>query len=260
MTQESVLFRELRAPRLRELARPETIVLLPVASMEQHGPHLPVGTDSMLGEAVCERAARILQADMPVVVMDAVWTGLSEHHMAFGGTVTLDFSTFHKLIHHICLSLKRHGFRKIALVNSHGGNIAALQTITEEITRDLHLPLVAVTYWTLAQHLLSEHLSTQKGIRHACEAETSMVMYLDSNLVDLTELEAARCPDPRDRQENVVDDGYRWASFAEKTPSGALGDPTASSAEQGKLLLEIAASHLARRLADPAFWGAGSTA
>ncbi|MCB1832428.1 MAG: creatininase family protein [Geminicoccaceae bacterium] len=255
MTQRSVLFRELRAPELRDLARPDTVVMLPVASMEQHGPHLPVGTDSMLGHAVCERAAKLLVEERPALVMDTIWTGLSEHHMAFGGTVTLDFSTFHKLIHHICRSLQRHGFRRIALINSHGGNISALQTITEEITRDLDLPIVTATYWTLAQHLLAPHLLTQKGIRHACEAETSMVMHLFPDLVDRSALAAARCPDARDHRADDTEDGYRWLSFAEKSPSGALGDPTVSTAGQGEVLLDIAAAHLARRLADPSFWG-----
>jgi len=223
--------------------------------MEQHGPHLPVGTDSMLGHAVCERAARMLVRERPVVVMDTVWTGLSEHHMAFGATVTLDFDTFHKLISGICRSLQRHGFRRIALVNAHGGNIAALHTITDEITRDTGLPIVSLTYWQLAADKLGAQLTTQKGIRHACEAETSMVMALAPELVDCNALEQARWPDMRDRQDSTPDDGYHWLSFAEKTPTGVLGDPTASSAEQGEVLLDMAASHLAERLASPDFWG-----
>ena len=255
MNQPSVMFRELRAPQLRELAGPRTIVIVPVASIEQHGPHLPVGTDSILGAEVAKRAAGLLGDRCPTLVTDTVWTGLSEHHMSFGGTITLDFATFHALLRGVTLSLSRHGFRKIAFLNSHGGNVAALQTITEELTRETGLPIVSATYWTLAAPILAPHLDAQKGIRHACEAETSMIMALHPEMVDETRLEEARHPDPRDHEEGSGDDGYRWLSFAEKTPSGALGDPTAATSEKGEMLLRIAAEHLANRLADPAFWG-----
>jgi len=254
LNQRSVLFRELRAPELRALASPATVVIVPVAAMEQHGPHLPVGTDAMLGAEVARRAAELLAAERPALVTDTAWAGLSEHHMAFGATISLDFPAFFSLLRGIVVSLHRHGFRRILLLNSHGGNVAALQTVVEEITRELQLPLVGATYWTLAQGVLGPMLDRQKGIRHACEAETSMIMALRPELVD----EAARLatcePDPRDGEPSG-DDGYRWMSFAEKTPSGVLGDPTAASAAKGEKLLDAAARHLASQLRDETFWG-----
>src|SRR5579883_1744198 len=94
-----VEWRKLRAEQLREAARANAIVILPVASLEQHGPHLPVEVDSMLGETVAIRAARKMAArGQPALVLPVLWTGLSEHHMSFGGTVTLDFPTFFALI------------------------------------------------------------------------------------------------------------------------------------------------------------------
>jgi creatinine amidohydrolase len=83
-------WRKLRADQLRQQAAGDAIVILPVASLEQHGPHLPVEVDSMLGETVAARTAQKLQAKgQPVLVLPVLWTGLSEHHMSFGGTVTL---------------------------------------------------------------------------------------------------------------------------------------------------------------------------
>ena len=117
----------LRAEELRRLAAEDAIVIVPVASQEQHGPHLPVQIDTLLCTEVARRAARRVAEHRPIVVLPPVWTGLSEHHMAFGGTITLDFPAFLALLRGICLSLKRHGFRRILLLNGHGGNIAALK-------------------------------------------------------------------------------------------------------------------------------------
>ncbi len=98
-----VEWRKLRADQLRDRARDNAIVILPIASLEQHGPHLPVEVDSMLGETVAIRAARKLAArGQPALVLPVLWTGLSEHHMSFGGTVTLDFATFASLVEGVC--------------------------------------------------------------------------------------------------------------------------------------------------------------
>jgi len=254
--QSSIDWGNLKASELRELARPETVVIVPVAATEQHGPHLPVATDRILGHEVARRAARIIQADRPALVTDPVWTGLSEHHMAFGGTFTLDFPAFLGVLRGVVGSLQRHGFERVLLLNSHGGNVAALRTVVEELTRDLGMRRIATcTYWLFAADILGPMLETQKGIRHACEAETSMMLALHPELVDSSLFEQAACPDHRD-QPGFRDDGsYRWESFAEKTPSGTLGDPRPATAEKGERMLAAAAERLAERLIDPAFWG-----
>jgi creatinine amidohydrolase len=255
MTQRSVLFSDLRWPELKELAHEETIVVVPVASIEQHGPHLPVVTDTMLAREVARRAAEITVKTTPTLVTECIWTGLSEHHMAFGGTVTLDFPSFLQVIGGVVRSLHRHGFRKICLLNAHGGNVAALRTVVEELTRELSLNLVCATYWGLGAEALAKHLERQKGIRHACEAETSMMMAIASDLVDISKFEEAACPDPRDADDAFDDSAYRWVSFADKTPSGALGDPRAASAAKGETLLNTAADEVARKLLQASFWG-----
>ncbi|MEZ5931135.1 MAG: creatininase family protein [Alphaproteobacteria bacterium] len=254
MKQRSVLWSELRAPELRDLASPETIVIVPIAAIEQHGPHLPVVTDTMLAREVAKRAADIVVETTPVLVTECIWTGLSEHHMALGATFTLDFPSFLAVIGGVVRSLHRHGFRKMFLMNAHGGNIAALHTVVEELTRELGLSLVTATYWTLGAEELRPLLERQRGIRHACEAETSMMMAVAPELVDATRFEEAACPDPRDQQGAPDDHSYRWVSFADKTPSGALGDPRVASAEKGEALLETAAACVARKLVDPGFW------
>jgi len=257
MTQRSVRWGELRAPELRALAEASATVVVPVASIEQHGPHLPTMTDTLLGHSIaCAAAERMVEAGRPCVVTEPVWSGLSEHHMALGATLSVDFTAFLAILRGVVGSLRRHGFRRILLLNSHGGNVAALKTVVEELTREMpDLRLVTATHWHLAGDLVDEVLETQRSIRHACEAETSLVMALRPELVDETRIAEAACPDPRDADGAAEDVAYRWESFADKTPSGALGDPRAASAEKGRRLLDLLAGRLAERLADPAFWG-----
>jgi creatinine amidohydrolase len=174
--------------------------------------------------------------------------------MRFGGTFTLDFPSFLAVIGGVVRSLHRHGFNKVFLMNAHGGNIAALQTVAEELTRELGMKLVTATYWTLGAKELGARLERQKGIRHACEAETSMMMAIAPDLVDPGSFDEAACPDSRDAADAVADASYRWRSFADRTPSGALGDPRAASAEKGERLLALAAQCVAAKLVDEGFW------
>lgn len=257
MPQRSVRWGELRAPELRALADEDAAVVVPVASIEQHGPHLPTMTDTLLGTSVAYAAAeRLVAAGRPCVVTSPVWSGLSEHHMAFGATLSVDVETFGALLRGVVGSLARHGFRRVLLLNSHGGNIAALRAVVDSLApAHPELRLVTATYWHLAADLVDPLLETQRSIRHAGEAETSLVLALRPELVDEAALTAAACPDPRDAGERREEDAYRWQSFAERTPSGALGDPRAATAEKGQELLDRLAGRLAERLVDPAFWG-----
>jgi creatinine amidohydrolase len=183
----------LTAEQLRQLAAaPEAIVVVPVAAMEQHGPHLPVMVDSLLCSAVAERATRQVLAQRPVVVAPTVWSGLSEHHMPFGGTITLDYPTFHALLRCVCRSLERHGFGRVLLLNGHGGNEAALRVVVEQLSTELEMVLATVTYWHLAAERFRAILERQSGVRHACEAETSMILALRPDLVDQGRFAEAR--------------------------------------------------------------------
>jgi creatinine amidohydrolase len=245
-----VEWRRLRADELREAAKQDAIVILPVASLEQHGPHLPVDTDTTIGEAVALGTARRLTAlGERALVLPVLWTGLSEHHMPFGGTITLGLQAFCGLIEDVCRSVVRHGFRRIVLSNSHGGNENALRTLTDELTVKLGVPIIQFSYPYAAQPAIAAILRTQGGVRHACEAETAMMLALRPELVA-----SARIP-PRADDASSSDSGlYRWRSFAVRTPTGVRGNPDAGTAEQGERLLAAIAETLAGKLADPELW------
>jgi creatinine amidohydrolase len=248
----TVEWAKLKASELRDLAKSEAIVILPVAAMEQHGPHLPVMVDTLLCGEIARRAAERASGAHPVVVAPTVWSGLSEHHMDFGGTFTLDFATFKNLIECLCRSLLRHGFRRVLLLNGHGGNVAALRVVVDEL-RELDMRLYTATCWMVDPLAMAEHLETQSNVQHACEAETSMVMALHPELVDERQFAAAKHEIPG-RVAGLAQPLYGKTVFKEITPSGVIGDPTAASAEKGERLLEAAANAVAKELSDDARW------
>lgn len=242
----------LTAPELRGLAERDAIVVLPVASVEQHGPHLATGTDKLLGEAVARRAVLGLRAKgIDAVAAPCMWTGLAEHHMAFGGTFTLDPALFQALLRTLVTNLQRHGFRRIALVNAHGGNMEAIGLATATLSAELKLPLVSCTYWIGAADVFAPILEGQPNVAHACEAETSMIMALDPAMVRPDKIaEAVPALKP-----NVQPPGFaRKRAFAEFTDTGVLGRPDLARAEKGEKLLAAAGERLSAVLADPQIW------
>jgi creatinine amidohydrolase len=249
----------LKASELRTLAQQDAIVLVPVAAMEQHGPHLPVMVDSLLCAEVALRAARRVAECQPIVVAPTVWSGLSEHHMPLGGTFTLDFQTFFALLRCLCASLVTHGFRRIFLLNGHGGNRFALRVVVDELSGALGAAMATATYWEPAAGAIARILEQQPGVQHACEAETSMVMALRPELVDAARFAEARFDEA---PHTVTQRGaHVWRSFPERTPTGVIGDPTAASAAKGERLLDAAAETIAELLLDDDCWvhtGSGS--
>jgi len=244
----------LSAATLRSLAASDAIVLLPVASTEQHGPHLATGVDDFLCSEVCRRTAVKLAPKQLVVVAPTVWFGLADHHVAFGGTFSISLATYHAVLRDLCRSILQAGFRRIVLVNGHGGNIQALATLTGELTRELAAPIAATTYFMEGTSEAAEILEDQNGVMHACEAETSMMMAAHPDLVDRTRLNEALGPD-FDIGGSLLPSLKRFRPFAELTASGVAGDARKASAQKGEALFEAYAAALARRLLAGEPWG-----
>jgi creatinine amidohydrolase len=250
-----VEWRKLRADQLREQARHDAIVILPVASLEQHGPHLPVEVDSMLGETVAVRAARkVVVKGQQTVVLPVLWTGLSEHHMSFGGTITLDFPAFASMVEGVCRSVLRHGFQRIVLLNAHGGNENALRTITDELTPKFGVPIVQFTYWYAAAVAIAKILETQSVLMHACEAETSMMLAVRPELVAMDRAGMAKANSTPDVADVVGGGVYRWRTIGARSSSGVIGNPEAATAEKGERLFEAISTALAEKLCNAELW------
>ena len=244
---DGIEWSHLTAEALRSLAARDAVVLLPVASTEQHGPHLPTGVDDILVTEVCRRTVRLMPAHVPAVVAPTVWCGLADHHLAFGGTFTLSLATYHALLRDLCRSILGAGFRRVVIVNGHGGNIQGLAAIAVELTRELAAPVATATYFMEAASEAAQILEDQDGVMHACEAETSMVMATAPGLV-----QTARLPDAHGPAfailPSLLPTLKRFTTFDRLTPSGVAGDARRATAAKGEALLDACARNLARRL------------
>ncbi|MGQ4555531.1 creatininase family protein [Halobellus sp. GM3] len=210
------------------------LALLPVGSTEQHGPHAPLGTDTVDAEAVATAAAD--RYDDPVVVAPAVPVGVAEEHREFAGTLWTSASTFRAYVRDIVRSLAAHGWDRVVVVNGHGGNAAALGEVTARIVR--HDDAYAVPFTWFDE--VGEH-SSEMG--HAGPLETSLLQHVNPGAVRA------------DRIDDAATGGSdRWGEWQgrvnlavdshEFTENGVVGDPRSASAERGEELLDLAASAL----------------
>lgn len=235
------------AQTLQERARQGATVLLPIGSTEQHGPHLPTGTDAFLASETCVRVAALLAPGHPVVITPAVWCGLAEHHMALGGTFSLSLGTLHALLHDLCSSILRAGFSNILIVNGHGGNIPGMTAITSELTRELGATITCTTYVLAAPETTRRTLQHQDTVMHACEGETSMIMAVAPDLVHHDRLADAHGP-ALGLTTELTGLIYTSRSFADLTTSGVAGDARTASSAKGEALLTAYARGIADAL------------
>jgi creatinine amidohydrolase len=251
-----VMWKELTAREIGALAVQGAVVILPVASMEQHGPHLPVGVDTILCEGICRAGAEIACATRPVIVAPTLWCGMAEHHMSFGGTFTFDLPTYQAVLSAFLRSIERAGFRNVAIINGHGGNMSALNAFLPDFSRQFGLRIHATTYFKLASGEIAPHLDRQKAVMHACEVETSMMMAMAGDLVRTEHLAQAHGPVFEDARAVLAPEWQSFRSFETLSPSGVIGDARTASREKGEKLVATCARALAAKLTDTRLWSA----
>jgi creatinine amidohydrolase len=151
----------LKATELASLAERNAIVIVPIGSTEQHGPHLPTQVDSRLVTEIAHRAARRMSERCPTVVTPTIPFGMSEHHMSLNGTITLDYATMAGVLGCTCHSILRDGFKRIFILNGHGGNTEGIYTFISEFTIKHRVPLAGGTYWNIAHDEIAQVLERQ---------------------------------------------------------------------------------------------------
>lgn len=248
----------LKAAELKTLAARNAIVIVPIGSTEQHGPHLPVQTDSRLATEVSLRAARCMTAAHPTIVTPTIPFGMSEHHVSLNGTITLDYETMAAVLDCTCRSILRAGFKRIFILNGHGGNTDGIYTFITEFTVKHRVPLAGGTYWSIAQAEIAAILEKQTALLHACEAETSMMLTLTPELIDRGELAQMRGDlVPGLSAIPGVNPGvYRWRQLSSRSLIGVIGEAGAATPEKGERLLETIAGAVARALLEERLWTA----
>jgi creatinine amidohydrolase len=229
------------------------VVVLPLGSMEQHGYHLPLLTDTMNGQEIVRRAEIELGAE--ALFLPMLWVGVSEHHRGFPGTISFSQETYVRVLAEIMESLIGSGFRRIVLLNGHGGNStpgqAALYEVRMRRRDERDLWLVFATWFVLAAPQIAALPELdQKRVSHASELETSMILRLYPELVDL---DAARGTEPSSGSSL---DGRitTLRPFDQSTKSGALGHPERATPAKGEALFSVAAQEVVACVREVAGW------
>ncbi|GGF40037.1 creatininase [Marmoricola endophyticus] len=217
-----------------------TVVLLPVGAFEQHGSGLPLATDQIRAEAVVERLADALGG--AAVIGPGVPVGVSPHHSAFAGTISLRPALFVAVVREYVESLAAHGWRRFLVVTGHGGNNAALGTLTQELMRDrpdLEVAWAPVT--AVARSAVAE-LEVTEVSGHSGEAETSQMLHVAPGLVrsDLLRPGTTRLDelDGFARLARSVSQPSVALPYDRLAASGVLGDPRRATAADGRQIVD----------------------
>jgi creatinine amidohydrolase len=255
----SVLLAERTWPEVREAIDRGAVVVVPVGALEQHGPHLPLETDARLCATVGERAAELaVERGTPTLVTPVIWTGFSPHHMDFAGSVTLSVPTFVGLVGDVARSLWAHGFRKILLLNGHGGNAHLLRSAVQQMRFEHGVRAATASYWDFVLPAIAGwRQSGPGGIDHACEMETALMLAVAGESVKHDRVHDATW---HPRSEFLSGDlavgapvTVAW-SFAELADDGVLGDPTPATEERGRELLGTVCDRVATFLGELHGW------
>lgn len=220
-------------------------VIMSVSATEQHGAHLPLATDRMIGEHFCQ----LLHTAIPdkVLILPMIQIGCSEHHLDFAGSLSVTHETLLAQLKGIASSVVRHGFKKLILLNSHGGNQAIGQSFFEIFGhRNPDINLVFATWWKLAiEELKALNESGRGGAGHAGEFETSLMLQIAPELVHLDKVKPKENQPTFDWAEGDMIYGSQasfFRSMKQMTPGGVYGDPSFASKAKGekisKLILE----------------------
>jgi creatinine amidohydrolase len=214
--------RELRYVEIEELG--PDIAVLPVGSTEQHGPHAPLGTDSMIAEAMAHAACE----ETEVLCLPALQIGLAEHHRNFAGTLYVSGETFRRFVYETIESLADHGISNCVIVNNHGSNSASLTETAQQLSWNSPVNTV-VWEWT----------STRPGdVDHAGRRQTSLMLYLYEDLV------AEPVEGDVDEWGHEVHGAVVAHDTDQFTANGASGDAREASAEEGKRLFHESVDEL----------------
>jgi creatinine amidohydrolase len=227
-------------------AAADALIVLPLGATEQHGPHLATGTDLFTVSAVAEEGARLASTEIPVIVAPTLAFGSSNHHLVFGGTLSLSTETYYRVLREVLESLVSDGFRRVFVLYGHGGNHELAELAARDIALEREVAVAAGSYWMIAwEELIAE--GAHRGRRlpgHAGDFETSMMLALRPDLQPgpLPHRAGTGDTDPRMRVApwRAERHGF-WKSI-----DGYTDSPDQASVEKGRRFFEVVTAEVAK--------------
>lgn len=256
-----MLYGELKWPEIERMDKDHKVVVVPLASLEQHGHHLPLLTDSLIGGEI----ARRVEAALPdtVLLMPVQWLGASDHHLKFPGTLSLPTDLYIEVICTLCECILSAGFTRIFLVLSHGGNDVPCHEVVHRLAmkhRDRDdLWIAAGGWWAVADDVTKLPEMETARPTHACEYETSLILALREDLVEMSKSQGRTVrleskfyfPDMTTRKASKV---HVALPFECMTSTGALGRPELATADKGAKLFDAIAARMTEFVREFAQW------
>jgi creatinine amidohydrolase len=247
-------YEEFTWPEIREAVAGKRVAVLPVGTIEQHGPHLPLLTDVITATEMSRLAVEAIPEE--AVLMPSVYYAFNEHHLDFPGTIAVEGPTFIHYVTDIGKSLAQHGFRKILIVNGHGSNVPFLDIAARNITNHSAAICAMVPWWNLVPKDLLRQLRESEfpgGMAHGCELETSVLLYLCGHLV---QMDKAEKDIPVQRSEFFYWDLQQPSPvffqefFSRYSRTGTCGDPTKATVEKGRQFVQAVVEQMIRVIRD----------
>jgi creatinine amidohydrolase len=243
-----LLYERLTWPEVRRAAGEDRVAIIPVATLEDHGPHLPIDADLRITAEICRRTAEELPDD--TVLLPAIPHGYSPHHMDFPGPITIAWETFTRYCTDVGTSLARHGFTRMLYVNGHGSNQNLVEMAARLVGLEHSDVLSAACFYLASPEGLAVvqevRESERGGMGHACELETSIYLAIEPEAVDMAKAVDETPPDQSEHAWFDWTDGSLklmpwWSSFSQ---TGVHGRPTLATAEKGKVMLDAAVAEI----------------
>jgi creatinine amidohydrolase len=236
---------ELSAPQLTDLLKKTETILIPLGSIEQHGPHLPIGTDLMIATEI----ARRISERMGCPVGPGISYGNSVLMKNMKGTFTLKPGTLAASIADICRACASQGFKTVVFVNGHAGNIGPLDQVGLEVTEETGIQVIRIDWWIIASREIAQILETE--LYHACEGETSLMLAIDQKLVNMEK--AVKDDSMSDLKNKFTENRPEempeiYSPFERISKTGIVGDPEKASAAKGTRILDAVTENAVRFL------------
>ena len=229
-------FSHLRSPELKNLVKKNPLAILPVGQIEEHGSHLPIATDCVIAAEAARAIAGRLGKKIPVLLMETISYGYSGKIMtSWAGTMQVKMDTIRDYCYDVCASIADMGVKKIAVINGHGHHTAILELVARRLADEKNVAPAIITPWLLIGDVIAKASKAgPEGSCHAGEFETSLMLYLAGELVEMSK--AANEPVS---QRLKPPSGIFWSTWErQKTSSGIYGKPSVASAESGKVFFE----------------------